>query len=103
MMCVPIINASGTQGGGIPGTAPTASFIWEPHPAMQGTILSLIDTSSGTRPLTFSWTVNGTFISSLENPNYYPSVPGPIVVGLSVVNAYGSDSTSNTIQIEPAA
>jgi PKD repeat protein len=103
MMCCPIINASGPTGGGIPPVPPTASFIWEPQPVYQGSPFSLIDTSAGTDPKTYSWTVNGNFISSKKDPLYYPGNFGTIVVGLTVTNVAGSDSTSNTIKILPAA
>jgi PKD repeat protein len=101
-MIAAVIMMVGNPTGGGGGSAPTASFTWVPQPAKQGTLISFINTSSGSDPKTFSWTIAGNQFSTQENPTYYPSNFGTLVVGLTATNQYGSNTTSNNVGVMPA-
>jgi PKD repeat protein len=92
----------GNPSGGGGGSAPTASFIWLPHLPQQGQPFSFIDTSSGSDPKTWIWSIGGNEFSNVQNPTYYSGSFGTISVTLQVTNQYGTNSVTNPVTIEPA-
>jgi PKD repeat protein len=105
-------NISGSQKGtriasfrfSSPSSPPAADFTANnTHPANSFTTVTFTDQSTGTAPLSYSWTftpntvsyVGGTSSTS-QNPQVRFNNPGAYTVSLYVTNAYGNDTETKT-------
>ena len=81
-------------------SAPTAAFSYTPNPGKAGQGVQFNYTGSGAS--TYSWTFgDGSAASVVENPDHTYNTAGTYNVTLSVSNAAGSASTSQTITVTP--
>jgi PKD repeat protein len=84
---------------GIPPSSmiPVASFTTDdPNPEV-GDTMDFFDTSTN-NPTSWTWTLNGSLFSNDQNPTglYVNAQNPPLVMELTVSNAFGSSSTSTT-------
>jgi PKD repeat protein len=81
-------------------SGPISSFSFTPASPTQGQVVQFSDSSSGAG-LSWEWdfTGDGFSDSSEQNPTYAFSTPGPHPVTLKVKNAYGSNSLTQTINV----
>lgn len=81
--------------------APLASFTFNPPSPNVGQVVQFTDTSIGASPLTWSWDFNGDGVSdsNLQNPTRTFNAPGAYPVNLRVRNAYGSNSSTQTVVV----
>lgn len=93
MSCAAVISDSSALGGGgnAPGS-PVASFTVSATNVYAGSQVFFTDTSSG-YPTSWDWEVNGSQLSTAQNPIFTPFTPGVYVVFLTVTNSFGSNTT----------
>ncbi|QEC49121.1 DNRLRE domain-containing protein [Baekduia soli] len=83
-------------GDGPPPTGPTASFTATPTSGTAPLVVQFTDTSTGS-PTTHAWNFgDGTPVDTTANPQHTYSTPGTYDVTLSVSNANGSDSVTQS-------
>lgn len=85
-------------------TPPVAGFTYTPASPCVGQTITFTDASTGTG-LTYSWTFAGgtPATSTIANPTVTFSSTGPHIVTLTVTNAGGSDTETQTITIVTCA
>ena len=81
-----------------PGGAPVANFTVSDTAPIAGEKITLTDESTN-NPQSWSWTANSIYFSTEQNPSYYCDTTGPLTIGLTVINQYGTSSTSMTYQV----
>ncbi|HTA81363.1 MAG TPA: PKD domain-containing protein [Bacteroidia bacterium] len=81
-------------------TAPTNTFTFSPASPKAGQTVTFTFTGSGA--VSYAWSFgDGSGSSFAENPTYVYSVAGTYPVSLTVTNAVGSASTTNTVTVTP--
>lgn len=78
----------------------TADFTFSPTEAMEGTVVSFSDASTGS-PTTWSWDFNDGTTSNEQNPNHSFSAAGSYAVSLTASKSGDSDTTTKTVTILP--
>ena len=87
-----------TGGFPAPGGNPVANFTISNQDPNAGDFIQLTDTTTN-MPNAWSWQVNGSVFSTLQNPSYYCSSVGPLTFELTASNQHGSSSATTTIQV----
>ncbi|HKB70776.1 MAG TPA: PKD domain-containing protein [Thermoanaerobaculia bacterium] len=80
------------------GSAPDPHFSIQPNPAPVGTSVQFVDTSLN-QPTSWSWAFGDGGSSTWKSPKHIFKTRGTFTVRLTVKNASGSASTTNTISV----
>lgn len=95
-------TGSGSGSGTPSGSAPDPHFSITPNPAALGTTVQFTDTTLN-KPVSWSWNFgdpnSGSNTSTLKNPTHPFATRGTHTVRLTVSNASGTTSTTNTISV----
>ena len=94
-----LLRRSGTITAQTSGTAPDPHFSIKPNPAPVGTSVQFVDTSLN-KPTSWSWAFGDGGTSTQQNPAHVYQSRGTFTVRLTVKNAAGSASTTNTVSIQ---
>ena len=94
-----LIFASDPGAAPNPYPAPTAAFLPDGGFEDNYTVIQFSDQSTGF-PTSWTWKINGSVFSIIQNPAYYFSQPGSYEIELTATNDYGSDSVSWTFHID---
>jgi PKD repeat protein len=89
----PVKTGQFASSGG--GTGPTANFTAAPTTTTTGTNVAFTDASTGS-PTTWAWTFGDGGTSSSQNPTYPYAATGVYTVSLTVTNASGSNTFTQT-------
>ena len=90
-------NPTGQSGGGSGQGAPTANFSWTPKLVYKGAQVTFHNTSTGSTPMSWSWSVNGSQVAVSQDFTYYPSAN--FLCELTATNSQGSNSDYQYITV----
>jgi PKD repeat protein len=93
--CIAIQSSAGTN----PGLAPIAIFHPTDFNPYVGDTIQFIDNSTN-NPISWTWDIDGSVFSQIQNPTFYCSQFGTHDFRLTVSNQYGSSQYTLPITIQ---
>jgi len=85
--------------GTTPGKRPIADFTWDPREPIAGQAVQFEARATRAERLKWDFESDGTFDSDSFTPTHVFSSPGPYQVYLEVENAYGRDTSTQTVSV----
>lgn len=86
--------------GSNPGSAPVANWTCTNFSPFVGQQITFEDQSLN-NPTSWAWFMNGSLFSNLQDPVFYCSAVGQLVVQLVVTNQFGTDNRTHNVNVQP--
>jgi PKD repeat protein len=94
-----LIRKSGSSSTTTTGSAPDPHFSIRPNPAPVNTSVQFLDTTLN-KPTSWTWAFGDGATSTSQNPTHTYTSRGTFTVRLTVKNASGSATTTNTVSVD---